>query len=63
MELLYADDLVLNADTKQGVDDMFNEWCSAMELRGLKIKVAKTKLLVSGKENVLAAPTGPFLVV
>ena len=31
-----------------------------MELRGLKINVAKIELLVSGKENVLAAPTGQF---
>ena len=59
-ELLYADDLVLTADTKEGVEEMFNEWRSAMELRGLKINVAKTKLLISGKENVPAAPTGQY---
>ena len=59
-ELLYADDLVLTADSKQRVEEIFNEWRSAMELRGLKINVAKTKLLISGKENVLAAPTGQY---
>ena len=59
-ELLYADDLVLTADSKQRVVDIFNEWRSAMELRGLKINVEKTKLLISGKENVQAAPTGQY---
>ena len=59
-ELLYADDLVLTADTKEGVEAIFNEWQSAMERRGLKVNVAKTKLLISGKENVLAAPTGRY---
>ena len=45
-ELLYADDLVLAADSKQGVEEMFNKWHSAIELRGLKINLVKTKLLV-----------------
>ena len=57
-ELLDADDLVLTADTNQGVEEIFNEWRSAMELRGLKINVAKTKLLILEKEKVQAAPTG-----
>ena len=51
---------MLTADTKQGVEEVFNVWRSAMELHGLKINMAMTKLLVSGKEIVLAAPTGQF---
>ena len=33
-ELLYADDLVLSADFKEGVTKMFKDWSSAVELRG-----------------------------
>ena len=48
-ELLYADDLVLTAESKEAVREMFNDWSGAMELRGLKVNIGKTKLLVSGK--------------
>ena len=58
-ELLYADDLVLTAESKHDVEEMFSAWSSAMELRGLKINVDKTKLLISGKERV-PTPTGEY---
>lgn len=48
-ELLYADDLVLTAETLEEVRDMFNRWKAGMEQRGLKINMEKTKLMVSGK--------------
>ena len=50
-ELLYADDLVLTAETKQEVVEMFGRWREAMEYRGLKINLAKTKLLITGKKH------------
>ena len=50
-ELLYADDLVLTAEFKEAVEDTFDAWSSAMELRGLKINIDKTKLMVSEKKN------------
>ena len=49
-ELLYADDLVLTAETKEEVIEMFKRWRSGMERRGLKINMNKTKYLVTGKE-------------
>ena len=48
---------MLTADTKQGVEEMFDKWRSALQLNCLKIDVTKTKLLAFDKENVLAAPT------
>ena len=50
-ELLYADDLVLTAESREGVTEMFKDWSRAMELRGMKVNVGKTKLLVSGKKS------------
>ena len=59
-ELLYADDLVLTAESKEAVKALFDAWSGAMELRGLKINIGKTKLMVSGKENQAATPTGQY---
>ena len=47
-EMLYADDLVLTAESKPEVEAMFIQWKDAMELRGLKVNMAKTKLMISG---------------
>ena len=53
-ELLYADDLVLTAESKEeskeAVEQKFDAWISAMELRALKVNIGKTKLLVSGNK-------------
>ena len=57
-ELLYADDLVLRAESKEGVEEMLDAWSSAMELRGLKVNINNTKLLVSRKKNDAPAPSG-----
>ena len=48
-ELLYADDLVLSAETMDEVVGMFDDWRVAMESKGLKVNIDKTKLLISGK--------------
>ena len=52
-EMLFADDLVLTAESEDEVKDMFLNWRIALERRGLKVNLGKTKLLVSGdkKEN------------
>ncbi len=47
-ELLYADDLVLTAESREEVTDMINRWKEEMEQRGLKINTEKTKLMVTG---------------
>ena len=48
-ELLYADDLMLTAESKKEVESMFRGWKGEMERRGLKVNIGKTKLLVTGK--------------
>ena len=50
-ELLYADDLVLSADSNESVTKIFKDWSSAVELRGMKVNIGKTKLLISGKRS------------
>ena len=50
-ELLYADDLVLTAETKEEVVEMFKQWRGGMEKQGLKLSMNKTKYLVTGKES------------
>ena len=50
MELLYADDLVLMAESQDEVVERFEAWKGSMERRGLKVNMDKTKVLISGKE-------------
>ena len=47
-ELLYADDLTLTAETQEEVELMFGEWRQAMDRRGLKVNLEKTKMMVTG---------------
>ena len=49
-ELLYADDLVLTAETKEEAEQKFLDWREAIARRGMKVNVAKTKVLVTGKK-------------
>ena len=49
-ELLYADELVLRAQTREEVIEMFKRWKGGMEKRGLKINISKTKYLVTARE-------------
>ncbi|XP_046841952.1 uncharacterized protein LOC124436069 [Xenia sp. Carnegie-2017] len=41
--LLYADDIVLVAESKQKVMEWYREWKTAIEVKGLKVNEAKTK--------------------
>ena len=59
-ELLYADDLVLTAETKEEVVCMFKRWRTALERVGLKVNLDKTKLLVSGKPLETRRETGRY---
>ncbi len=49
-ELLYADDLVLTAESEEEVIHMFNRWKEEMEQGELKINMEKTKLMVIGNK-------------
>lgn len=45
MELLYADDLVLMADTEELLIEMIKKWKTGMEDKGLKMNIGKTKVM------------------
>ena len=57
-ELLYADDLVLTAESKEDAIYMFNRWKTEMEQRGLKINMEKTKYMVTGNRAREAIQSG-----
>ena len=48
-EILYADDLVLMADSMKELQIKFDRWKSAIERKGLKVNMGKTKVMVSGE--------------
>ena len=50
-EILYADDLVLMADSMEELMRKFDRWKSAIEKKGLKVNMSKTKIMVSGEEG------------
>ena len=47
-ELLYADDLVLMAETMEELEAQFIRWKAAFEGKGLKISLDKIKVMESG---------------
>ena len=47
-DLLYADDLVLKSETIERLRNKFIKWKEAFESRGLKVKLGKTMVMVSG---------------
>ena len=46
-ELLYADDLVITAETLSELLEKFWVWKAKLEFKGLRVNVGKTKILVS----------------
>ena len=49
-ELLYADDLVVIAETEDDLIKRLNEWKDNMENRGVRVNMNKTKVMIC--ENV-----------
>ncbi|XP_066963241.1 uncharacterized protein [Macrobrachium rosenbergii] len=49
-ELMFADDLVIIADREE-LQERFLTWKGALEKKGLKVKIGKTELIISGKEG------------
>ena len=45
MELLYADDLVLTAETEELSLEKFRKWKKGMEMEGLRVNSGKTKVM------------------
>jgi len=50
-ELLYADDLVVIAETKEDLIKRLNEWKNNVENRGMKVNMNKTKVMISGERK------------
>ena len=48
-EILYADDLVLMADSMEELLIKFDEWKTAIEKKGLKVNLGKTKVMIRGE--------------
>ena len=46
--LLYADDLVVIAETEDDLIKRLNEWKDNVENRGMRINMNKTKVVISG---------------
>ena len=52
-EILYADGLVLMSESLEDLRERFQRCRSALEGKGLKVNVGKTKMMVSGTEEKL----------
>ena len=50
-EILYADDLVIVSETMEELREKFKKWKEALERKGMKINLGKTKVMVSGSEG------------
>jgi len=48
-ELLYADDLVVIAETEDDLIKRLNEWKNNVENRGMRVNMNKTKVMISGE--------------
>ena len=60
MELLYADDLVLLADSEEGLVDKIKKWKVGMEEKGLRVNMAKTKVMRCRDGAGQAVKSGKF---
>jgi len=47
--LLYADDLVVIAETKDDLIKMLIEWKDNVENRGIRVNMNKTKVMIHGE--------------
>ena len=50
-EMMHADDSVLMSENFENLRKRFQRWRSALEHKGLKVNVEKTKMMVSGTER------------
>jgi len=47
--MLYADDLVVVAETEDDIIKRLNEWKDFVENRGMRVNMNKTKVIISGE--------------
>jgi len=50
-ELLYADDLVVIAETEEDLIKWLNKWKDFVENRGTRVNMNKTKVMISGEQQ------------
>ena len=60
-ELLYADDLVLMADSIEELEILFERWKSGMEQKGLRVNSGKRKVMISKHKRNPQNKTGNSL--
>jgi len=51
LELLYADDLVVVAETEEDLIKRLNEWKDNVENRGMRVNMNKTKVMISREQQ------------
>ena len=56
-EILYVDDIVLIAESMAELEETFYGWKSALESKGLKVYLMKTKVMVSKIGQVTVKPS------
>jgi len=56
-ELLYADDLVVIAETEDDLLKKLNEWKDFVENRGMRVNMNKTKVMISGERQKVTQKT------
>ena len=56
-EILYADDIVLTTESMAEPQETFHGWKSALESKGLKVNLMKTKVMVSKIGQVIVKPS------
>ena len=59
-ELLYADDLIIIADSHEECVSRLKEWKAAMEAKGLHVNMPKTKMLISGHGLDILRDSGTY---
>ena len=50
-EILYADDLMLMSENLEDLRERFQRWRGALESKGMKENIRRTKMMVSGVEG------------
>ncbi len=59
-ELLYADDLVLMAESEEEAAEKFRVWKRRMKRRDLRVNMEKTKVVISGEEPRIRMESGRY---
>ena len=59
-ELLYADDLVVMAETVEELSEKVEGWKNGMEEKGLRVNMRKTQCMVSGQQLDMLSKSGKY---